>query len=56
MPDSMGVIDHGSYYAARTMANTGDRRILWGWITEGRTRRRAEAPPAGAAPCPCLAN
>ncbi len=35
--DSMGVIDHGCYYAARTMANTGDRRILWGWITEGRT-------------------
>jgi beta-fructofuranosidase len=35
--DSLGVIDHGSYYAARTMTNTGDRRILWGWITEGRT-------------------
>jgi beta-fructofuranosidase len=35
--DSLGVIDHGAYYAARTMTNTGDRRILWGWITENRT-------------------
>ena len=35
-PDSMGVIDHGCYYAARTMTNTGNRRILWGWITEAR--------------------
>ncbi|MGC9949224.1 MAG: glycoside hydrolase family 32 protein [Bryobacteraceae bacterium] len=40
-PESMGGIDHGSYYAARSMTNTGtntgDRRILWGWLTEGRT-------------------
>ncbi len=36
-PATMGGIDYGSYYAARTMTNTGDRRILWGWITEGRT-------------------
>ena len=34
---TMGGIDYGSYYAARTMTNTGDRRILWGWITEGRS-------------------
>jgi len=36
-PETLGVIDSGSYYAARTMTNTGDRRILWGWLTEGRT-------------------
>jgi len=36
-PETAGGIDFGSYYAARTMANTGDRRILWGWITESRT-------------------
>jgi beta-fructofuranosidase len=36
-PETMGAIDLGSYYAARTMTNTGDRRILWGWITEGRS-------------------
>jgi beta-fructofuranosidase len=35
--ETTGGIDYGSYYAARTMTNTGDRRILWGWITEGRT-------------------
>ena len=34
---SMGVLDHGCYYAARTMANVGDRHILWGWITEARS-------------------
>src|SRR5580658_1601261 len=36
-PESMGGIDHGSYYAARTTTNTGDRHILWGWLTESRT-------------------
>ncbi|MFN7994922.1 MAG: glycoside hydrolase family 32 protein [Bryobacteraceae bacterium] len=36
-PETEGRIDFGSYYAARTMTNTGGRRILWGWITEGRT-------------------
>jgi beta-fructofuranosidase len=36
-PETTGGIDHGSYYAARTMTNTGDRRILWGWLTEGRS-------------------
>jgi beta-fructofuranosidase len=34
--ETLGGIDFGSYYAARTMTNTGDRRILWGWLTEGR--------------------
>jgi len=36
-PESAGIVDFGSYYAARTMANTGGRRILWGWLTESRT-------------------
>jgi beta-fructofuranosidase len=35
--ETMGGVDFGSYYAARTMTNTGDRRILWGWLTEGRS-------------------
>jgi beta-fructofuranosidase len=35
--ETTGGIDFGSYYAARTMTNTGGRRILWGWLTEGRT-------------------
>jgi beta-fructofuranosidase len=42
-PDTMGGIDHGSYYAARTMTNTGSRRILWGWLTEGRTAEAQRA-------------
>ncbi|MGA2742277.1 MAG: glycoside hydrolase family 32 protein [Bryobacteraceae bacterium] len=46
-PETMGGIDFGSYYAARTMAmngtNTGDRRILWGWITEGRSAEAQRA-------------
>jgi beta-fructofuranosidase len=36
-PETTGIIDFGSYYAARTMANTGERRILWGWLTESRS-------------------
>ena len=35
--DTIGGVDYGSYYAARTMTNTGDRRILWGWLTESRS-------------------
>jgi beta-fructofuranosidase len=41
IPETTGGIDHGLYYAARTLTNTGtntgDRRILWGWVTEGRS-------------------
>jgi beta-fructofuranosidase len=36
-PATEGGVDFGSYYAARTMTNTGARRILWGWITESRS-------------------
>ena len=31
-----GVVDWGSYYAAKTMLDAGGRRILWGWIPEAR--------------------
>lgn len=31
-----GVVDWGSYYAAKTMLDRNGRRILWGWITESR--------------------
>lgn len=37
VPATEGGVDFGSYYAARTMTNTGSRRILWGWLTEGRS-------------------
>ena len=42
-PQSMGGVDSGSYYAARTMTNTGNRRILWGWLTEGRSAEAQRA-------------
>jgi beta-fructofuranosidase len=42
-PETMGGVDFGSYYAARTMTNTGDRRILWGWLTEGRSAEAQRA-------------
>jgi beta-fructofuranosidase len=42
-PETTGGIDYGSYYAARTMTNTGDRRILWGWLTEGRSAEAQRA-------------
>ncbi len=31
-----GVVDWGSYYAAKTMLDAEGRRILWGWIPEAR--------------------
>jgi len=32
-----GVTDGGNFYAAKTLADGLGRRILWGWITEGRS-------------------
>ena len=56
IPDTMGGIDYGSYYAARTMTNTGDRRILWGWMTEGAQRRGAAGGGLERRRCRCRAN
>lgn len=44
-PETEGIVDWGSYYAAKTMLDRSGRRILWGWITE--TRRDAELIEAG---------
>lgn len=35
-PEKEGVVDWGSYYAAKTMLDADGRRILWGWIPETR--------------------
>jgi beta-fructofuranosidase len=40
-----GVVDFGSYYAAKTMLDENENRILWGWIPE--TRPEAEYRAAG---------
>lgn len=36
-PEKEGVVDWGSYYAAKTMVDAHGRRILWGWIPESRS-------------------
>jgi len=36
-PEKEGVVDWGSYYAAKTMVDRDDNRILWGWIPETRS-------------------
>jgi beta-fructofuranosidase len=35
-PEKEGVVDWGSYYAAKTMLDADGRRILWGWVPEAR--------------------
>jgi beta-fructofuranosidase len=35
-PEKEGVVDWGSYYAAKTMLDAKGNRILWGWIPEAR--------------------
>ncbi len=40
-----GVVDWGSYYAAKTMLDKNGHRVLWGWITE--TRPDSELIKAG---------
>ena len=44
-PEKEGVVDWGSYYAAKTMLDAQGNRILWGWITE--TRPDADLIAAG---------
>jgi beta-fructofuranosidase len=44
-PEKEGVVDWGSYYAAKTMIDANGNRILWGWITE--TRPDADLISAG---------
>ncbi len=44
-PEKEGVVDWGSYYAAKTMLDRNGTRILWGWIPE--TRTDAELTAAG---------
>jgi beta-fructofuranosidase len=44
-PEKEGMVDFGSYYAARSMLDREGNRILWGWIPE--TRPEAEYRAAG---------
>lgn len=44
-PEKEGVVDHGAYYAAKSMLDRDGNRILWGWIPE--TRPESEFSAAG---------
>lgn len=38
IPESSGTVDDSLYYAAKTLVDNHGRRILFGWIREGRSR------------------
>ena len=41
--ETRGLLDHGSYYAMKSMVDARGRRILWGWVQETRTPAECEA-------------
>jgi beta-fructofuranosidase len=41
--ETRGLLDHGSYYAMKSMVDAKGRRILWGWVQETRTPAECEA-------------
>jgi beta-fructofuranosidase len=43
--ETRGLLDHGSYYAMKSMVDEKGRRILWGWVEE--TRSPEECKVAG---------
>jgi beta-fructofuranosidase len=38
-----GLLDHGAYYAPKSMLDGNNRRILWGWIQETRSPEEVKA-------------
>ena len=38
-----GFLDHGAYYAPKSMLDGQNRRILWGWVQETRSRKEVQA-------------
>lgn len=38
-----GFLDHGAYYAPKSMLDNKGRRILWGWVQEARSRQEIQA-------------
>jgi beta-fructofuranosidase len=41
--ETRGLLDHGSYYAMKSMTDAKGRRILWGWVEETRTPEECRA-------------
>src|SRR6185437_5058225 len=48
-PVKKGLLDHGTYYAPRSMPDGQHRRILWGWVQE--TRPAEDIEKAGWSGC-----
>jgi beta-fructofuranosidase len=42
-PETAGTVDDGLYYAAKTLLDDRGRRILFGWVREGRPREASVA-------------
>jgi beta-fructofuranosidase len=38
-----GLLDHGAYYAPKSMLDRKNRRILWGWVQERRSQEDLKA-------------
>ena len=41
--ETKGMLDHGSYYAMKSMMDAKGRRILWGWVEETRSPEDCKA-------------
>jgi beta-fructofuranosidase len=41
--ETQGLLDHGYYYAMKSMLDEKGRRILWGWVEENRTEAELRA-------------
>jgi beta-fructofuranosidase len=41
--ETKGMLDHGYYYAMKSMVDEKGRRILWGWVEESRTAEQCLA-------------
>ena len=41
--ETRGLLDHGSYYAMKSMIDAKGRRILWGWVQETRSPEECRA-------------
>jgi beta-fructofuranosidase len=41
--ETKGLLDQGSYYAAKSMVDAKGRRILWGWVEETRSAEECES-------------
>ncbi len=49
VPETSGILDHAYFYAPFTMEDARGRRLLWGWLREGRSEEAHVA--AGWAGC-----